>query len=205
MKVCSLFRFTLVGLIAITNSACSSSQKEFTPDKERKHFGVAVRQLPPEPVYNRLMLAYLPSPLPPRNISQSKSNLTSMSRLSPIFQFDMKNSSLEQTARVLASLARYTSYTSSVIADRKLNLTALGTIDELGETISRKAGINVIVDHANREVRFLANGAPNPRRPVPARSAAPAAELADDSLGDVPTSTKTNGFLNNIDTEGSSL
>lgn len=184
-------------LIIVTLSliGCSSRAKPFDPNKERKFFSVAVRQYAPEPVYNRLMTAYLPEPLPSRNILPA-----AQTRISPIYQFELKNTSLEQTARVLASTARYTSYTSSVIASRKINILAVGTIDEIAEHIENRAGINVVVDHANREVRFLANGTPMPRNRKLAEAPASKAEI--EGLGEVKISEKTDGFLNRIRIEG---
>jgi len=190
------FKLVVVLLVASNITACSTHEKEFEPNKDRKFFGVAVRQLAPEPVYNRLRLVYLPEPMPSRNIQSA-----SYARIAPVFQFEMKGASLEQVARVLASLARYTSYTSSVIADKKITVVAVGTIDELAQVVSEKAGINVMVDHENREVRFLANGMPEPRRNVSARQEQPAVP-ADTSLGDVKVSEKTNGYLNKIKIEG---
>ncbi|MCO6432484.1 MAG: hypothetical protein J5J00_16645 [Deltaproteobacteria bacterium] len=147
-------RFIAV-LVFLMLTACGSNLKKWNPNSERKYFGVAFRQLPPDPVYNRLRMAYLPSPLPPADTSHS-----STYRLAPVYELNLKNTSLEQTARIVANMARYTSYTSSVIASRKVNVVGLGTIDELGDLISEKAGINVVVDHQNREVRFLANSSP---------------------------------------------
>lgn len=178
--------------------ACAPKKKPFDPNKERKFFSVAVRQLPPEPVYNRLAVAYLPEPLPSRSIVPA-----SHTRLSPIFQFEMKNATLEQTARILANMSRYTSYCSSVIANRKINIIAVGTIDEIAEFIAAKAGINVSIDHANREVRFLANGSTGSRGVPRSTKSYPAPRKAIEGLpGDVKVSEKTNGYLNNIKIEG---
>lgn len=220
-------QIALIGLALLNSTACSS-KKQIDPNKERKFFTVAVRQLPPEPVYNRLTVAYLPEPLPSREIRRA-----SFSRLSPVFEFEMKDATLEQTARILASMSRYTSYCSSVIASRKVSLTAVGTIDEIADLIKKKAGINVNVDHSNREVRFLANGGGSQAPIVAKSSGTPAASKRAGSVapghfstnsavssktplknysastvelegvsGDVKVSDKTNGFLNNIKIEG---
>ena len=196
-------KFIIISLILAGFAACSS-KAPINPNKERKFFGVAVRKLPPEPVYNRLMTAYLPEPLPARTLKRA-----SYSRISPVFQFEMKDATLEETARVLASMARYTSYTSSVIANRKINLVSVGTIDEVASVISSKAGISVKVDHANKEVRFLANGgntiskAPSTNKSIKPGNfeQAPSNEVGG-LPSDVKISEKTNGFLNNIKIEG---
>lgn len=147
-------------------AGCSSSKPPLDPYKERKFFGVAMRQLPPEPVYNRLRLAHLPSPLPVKF-----REIRSDSVIMPVFHYQVKQATLEEAARVLANTSRYTSYCSSVIADRKMDIETLGTIDEIGEFIGKKAGIKVVVDHANKEVRFLANAAVEPALTEPALSA----------------------------------
>jgi hypothetical protein len=41
-----------------------------------------------------------------------------------------------------------------------LTLSRLGTIDELGSEVEKAAQIRVIIDHAGRQVKFLANHAP---------------------------------------------
>jgi hypothetical protein len=83
--------------------------------------------------------------------------------LRPVFHLEIKNASLEETARVLAALSRYSSYTAPSIATKKFSIENLGTIDELGELIARKAAIQVVVDHENKEVKFLAPGSEDPQ------------------------------------------
>lgn len=183
----------LTGLLV--SLGCSSSRVDFTPTYERKYFGVAVRRNAPEPVYNRIRYAYAPEPVPNREVIP-----VSNTRLSPIFQFDLDKVSLEQAARVLASTARYTSYTSSVIARRKVTLNTLGTIDEIADAIAKQAGIRVIIDHDNREVRFLANGGSHI---VQRNFYKPASGSADQLLNEeIKVSEKKNGFLNKIEIEG---
>lgn len=148
-----------LGLALICTAGCSSTKKA-EPYKERKFFGVTFRQLPPEPVYNRLRLAFLPEPLPSYELPQARTT-----SILPIFHLELKGTTLEQAGRIIANMARYTSYTSSVIASRKIDFNGLGTMDELAEQLSEKTATNIVVDHANREVRVLANG----------RSRAPAA------------------------------
>jgi hypothetical protein len=83
--------------------------------------------------------------------------------LRPVFQLSLTKASLEETARVLATMARYSSYTDPSIAKNAFSIENLGTIDELGRTIGVKAGIQVVIDHDNKEVRFLAPAAETPR------------------------------------------
>src|SRR5690606_37978903 len=112
-----MFRFFQVLSLAVIVALGGCAKKNvIKPTKERKFFAVAVRQLPPEPVYNRMTVAYLPEPLPSRDVRRA-----SFSRISPVFEFEMKEATLEQTARIMANMARYTSYCSSVIAQRKIS------------------------------------------------------------------------------------
>jgi hypothetical protein len=60
-------------------------------------------------------------------------------------------------------MARYSSYTAPSIAKNKISVKNLGTIDELARIIEGTAKVKVVVDHVNREVRFLAAHAEAPR------------------------------------------
>jgi len=64
---------------------------------------------------------------------------------------------------VLAAISRYSSYTAPSIALEKISVDNLGTIDELAQIIGSKAHVQVIVDHPNKEVRFLATRGEQPR------------------------------------------
>lgn len=182
---CSLKSFykALILTVALCVCACSS-QREFDRGNERTFFGVAARQLPPQPVYNRLRLAYLPEPMP----SSAKASY-SETRLSPIFQFEIDDATLEQAGRILGDMARYSSYTSSSIADQKISLAAVGTIDEVAKQLSESAGIKVVVDHRNKEVRLLANLIANSKAALPEETKIkPDAEVKAKSL--LPVSPK---------------
>jgi hypothetical protein len=80
-----------------------------------------------------------------------------------VFQLSLKATPLAEAARVLAATSRYTSYTDPSIASQKLTIESLGTIDELGQTIEQKAQVQVVIDHRNREVRFLPPTGEQPR------------------------------------------
>jgi hypothetical protein len=83
--------------------------------------------------------------------------------LRTVIQLSLANATLEETARVLAATARYSSYTAPSIANHKVSIKNIGTIDELGRIIEKEAQVRVIVDHENKEVRFLAAEAQSPR------------------------------------------
>jgi hypothetical protein len=79
-----------------------------------------------------------------------------------VYELTLKNATLEQTCKVLASMARYSSYTSPSLARESFSFQNLGTIDELAQIIEEKAQIKVVVDHENKEVRFLVRTALEP-------------------------------------------
>jgi hypothetical protein len=83
--------------------------------------------------------------------------------LRSVFHLALKNATLEETARVLAATSRYSSYTAPSIASEKISVDNLGTIDELAQIIGSKAHVQVVVDHQNKEVRFLAARGEQPR------------------------------------------
>jgi hypothetical protein len=80
----------------------------------------------------------------------------SSKRISPVLHYKVQDVTLKEAALVLASTTRYRSYCSSLIADQRLTLDGLGTLDELADEIETLAGIQVVVDHEHKEVRFLA-------------------------------------------------
>ena len=132
-----------------------------------------MRQLAPEPVYNRLRTGYLPQPLPSR-----KANPSDAALILPVFQFEVNDITLHEASQILANTARYHSYCAPSVAQQHISLATIGTIDELAAEIGRQAGISVIVDHNNREVRFVAsNAAVEPQLPE-SKAAAPETEAA---------------------------
>jgi hypothetical protein len=159
-------RFGLLPVMLVLIAGCYSAPKEYEPyEKEQAVFLPRNRQHAPEPVYSRTRWVLLPEVLPEREMPGTESRQASVGgpALRPVFHLEIKNASLEETARVLAALSRYSSYTAPSIATKKFSIENLGTIDELGELIARKAAIQVVVDHENKEVKFLAPGSEDPQ------------------------------------------
>ncbi len=157
----------LIGL-GIVLAGCATGPKEYEPysTNDRTLFMPTFRTAAPEPVYARTRWAHLPEVLPQREMpgdDKREGGPDTGPALRPVFQLTLKKSSLEETARVLAAMARYSSYTDPSIAQNTFSIENLGTIDELGRTIGVKAGIQVVIDHDNKEVRFLAPAAETPR------------------------------------------
>ncbi len=158
--------FLLLSLL-LTASGCTKGPKEYQPYSATKRtiFLPAVRSAGAEPVYARTRWTHPPEVLPQRERPGTKDSIEGRSApmLRPVFHLELKNASLEETARVLAATSRYESYADPSIALHKITIENLGTIDELGQIIERKAQIQVVIDHQNKEVRFLAPTAEQPR------------------------------------------
>lgn len=137
------FMKVLLVLCVILLGGCTSSVH--SPE-----YLTSVTQVPPQPVYNRIFLARPPEVLPYRKKHKSISV-----KENPVFQLDVSNETVESVIKTLASASRFRGYTSATIADSKVSLQAVGTIDELADALSKAANIHISVDHANRELRAI--------------------------------------------------
>lgn len=162
--------YSAITSILIAASACGPvGPKPYEPyaESDTRMFMPSFRTTAAEPTYSRTRWAHLPQVLPEREIPGESGSAERGSvggpPVRPVYQIALKGATLEETARVLGAMARYTSYTEPTLARRKFSVTMLGTIDEVAQSISDKAGIEVVIDHDNREVRFLTPGAEAPR------------------------------------------
>lgn len=163
-----LNRQTLLGTCsaAVVALAGCAGPKPYEPyaNDQRTIFMPSVRTVGAEPVYSRTRWVRPPELLPQRDIPGSTDvALRNTPILRTIFELSVKNATLEETARILAATARYSSYTAPSIAAEKISVKNLGTIDELGRIIESKAQVQVIIDHENKEVRFLPASAQSPK------------------------------------------
>jgi hypothetical protein len=142
--------FTIL-LLSVVPGLLACSSTEPTGVAKEKTFTIATRQLPPEKPYSMTRWVRPPQVLPPRTAPVRASS----SYISPVVHYKVKDISLKEAALVLAATTRYRSYCSSLISDQRLTLDSLGTLDELAEEIETLAGIDVIIDHDNKEVKFL--------------------------------------------------
>lgn len=159
-------RFALGGLLlCCAFLGCSTSDvKPYDGNgkKTRTLFLPSYRSAGAEPVYARTRWVHPPEVLPGRESESTSSSYDRAPTLRPVYQLSLKNATLEQTSKVLASMARYSSYVSPSLATQKYSFENLGTIDELAMIIEEKAQIKVVVDHENKEVRFLVRTALEP-------------------------------------------
>ena len=149
MKINSL----LISIISISLlvSACSSREgPQWHKERKKSSYKLATRQLTPQPVYGGLKWVRPPEMTPPRKVENSNAGL-----VMPVINYNVANKPLKEVILVLAATARYRTYCSSQIADKKITINTLGTIDEIANLIENIADINVTVDHPNKEVRFL--------------------------------------------------
>jgi hypothetical protein len=161
----SLLALTVCGCSLVALAGCAGP-KEYEPyaTSQRTLFMPSVRTVGPEPVYSRTRWVRPPEVLPQRDMpGVTEAALVNSPSLRTVFQLSLTNATLEETARVLAATARYSSYTAPSIANQKVSIKNIGTIDELGRIIEKEAQVRVIVDHENKEVRVLAAEAQSPR------------------------------------------
>lgn len=127
-----------------------------TSRREREFFLVKTRQSPPQPVYNRLLEARPPDPLPLGSDSFSEPEEEPVTTPEqPSLKLQLKNSPLEQVAKIIAKKLGYTYYCSSFIATKTISLDAEGTPDQIVDEIAAKLGIHGVLDHEHQELRFL--------------------------------------------------
>jgi len=155
-----------ITILSLSVAGCAGV-KEYEPNEKGKRtlFMPVVRSEAPEPVYARTRWVHPPDNLPSRDRpgAEEEPAVQTAPRLRSVFHLSLKNSTLEETARVLAETSRYSSYTAPSIAAEKVSVDNLGTIDELARIIESKAHIQVVVDHQNKEVRFLAGHTESPK------------------------------------------
>lgn len=156
----------IVGLVLCgVFAGCSTSDvKPYSPTSKntRTIFMPSYRTVGADPVYARTRWVQPPEVLPPRSREATDSSYDAAPTLRPVYELTLKNASLDQACKVLAQMARYSSYTSPSLATQKFSFQNLGTVDELARIIEQKAGIKVVVDHENKEVRFLVRTALEP-------------------------------------------
>ena len=149
---------TVFTMIAFSGCSLFVPAPSADADKTAKTYKTATRQLAPEPVYNRVRWVHLPAPLPGRQKGQYDSP-----QITPRFEVSLKDASLEEVARTLAAPSGYRAYCASSIADQKVDLQGIGTIEEFVGIIEKKTGIKVLIDHDMRDIRFLAGNYHAPR------------------------------------------
>jgi hypothetical protein len=135
-------------IIGVSNGCYAAHPVAVEP--ERDVFMFSVRQLPLPPVYNQLKNVRPPGPIP-----VLASDSISSIHFEPQFTLHTKNISYEEITKRVARLVGFSSYCSSFIARKKTSMHASGSIDDIASEISKVTGAKMVVDHDNREIRFL--------------------------------------------------
>ena len=140
-----VFVLSFVGAVG-----CSSSPKASKQRIVRHDWFYPTRQQAPEELYSRVREVRPPEPVPepPRDTNRAP-------RFMPVMQFNVSQKSLGGVAQLLADSYRYGYYCSPIVADRKISLRAIGTLDELAAQVAELGQVKVTVDHENRELRIL--------------------------------------------------
>lgn len=130
--------------------SCSSGPEGVRKKEVRRDWFYPTRKQAPEPIYNRLRDVRPPEPIPdpPRGIERAP-------RLFPIIQINLRGAKLSEVARILAQSYRYGHYCSPLLAEKRVSVRAIGTLNELADEVARLGSVRVAVDHENREVRIL--------------------------------------------------
>lgn len=153
-KVTHFWKWLLVGALFSLQACTISHQQQREPEAYR----AASRQAAPDPVYRRLRWGHLPAVIPAKAESKSATPM-----MKPVMKFELTNVRLDRLAKLFAETAQYNSYCASAIADKRISLRMLGTLDEAAAEVEKKAAIDITIDHDTRSVRFM-----------PEESAAPA-------------------------------
>jgi hypothetical protein len=148
-------RFAASLLLAVAAVACSSSGATTGSVRLTR---IATRQLPPEPVYGRLRWVRPPEVMPRRGIPTTAAGL-----MLPVVHLQVDKAGVCEAAQIVGATVRYRTYCSSLIADKRVTLNMLGTLDELVGAISEESGAKIVVDHTNKEIRFVAGRYVEPR------------------------------------------
>lgn len=140
-------------------SIVGCSKPKVKPPTVPDTFMTAKRQLAPEPVYNRLRWVHLPDVMPrtgPHKLqsARSRANLK-QPMMFPVIHFELNNGTLNEAAQMLAASSSYRAFCDASFANNKISLEMLGTIHEIANKISEISGVEVLIDHSNREVRFV--------------------------------------------------
>lgn len=152
-------RIILASFLIITWLSACSDLKPYDPSgTERKYFFHSVRQLPPEPVYNRLSYVRPPDPLPDEAAPSASADT-----LRPRIQLEIANSTLGRAAGALASSIGYQVFVDPEIASLPYSCNMSGSIEVLANNMAEQVNADVVVDNEQRQIRFSVKNAVIPR------------------------------------------
>ena len=143
----------LIGLLSLSMLlvACSSNERRVVYD----YYTPAYRQLPPEPVYSRVMWSHLPEPLPAEYGGSAP-------LLRPVLSLDMPKTTF---AEVLESLAITLGYqcafldnpSAAPLLSRSVSMKTSGYPEQLFDELGMQVGVQIEVDHLRRSIEVIAS------------------------------------------------
>jgi len=153
-------RVILTGVLVLAWLSGCSDVKPYDPtsNQERKYFFHSVRQVPPEPVYNRLTYVRPPNPLP-----DPSAPAASADTLRPSIRLEIANSTFGKAANALASAVGYREIVDPAFASLPYSCNMSGSVDILAGMMAQDVNADVFIDHEQREVRFSMKSSVAPR------------------------------------------
>jgi hypothetical protein len=138
-------------LVSLGLYSCSSNQAQ-TPNKLRFSDSLNYSKIKyaPEPVYNRMKTAYLPSP-PPKDSLPSKNTPPIL----PMVRLMATNQTLDEVGRTLAEKSGYFFYCATPLMNRPVTIDRTGSIEEIALLLARHGNFVATVDHERKEIQFL--------------------------------------------------
>lgn len=145
-----IFRIIILGLLPCLAACFAQPTPEPAPIRVYRY---STRQLPPEPVYNRIRWVRAPDVNPSRKLPKMSTAV-----IMPVIHYSVEKENLKNAALILASSTRYRCYVDSELETQELTMDMLGTIEEIAVAIEDSKNISVILDHDAQEIRFLPRG-----------------------------------------------
>lgn len=140
-----------IGIIALSLSVLFTACAPKIEPSKIAVYKIATRQLPPEETYSRLKWVRPPQVLPAKHINSQENK----NQIFLITHFDVKNMPLNEAILVFSAANRYKSNCKKSIANKRITLSTVGTMHEIARKIEKIAGIQVLIDHNRKTVRFL--------------------------------------------------
>jgi hypothetical protein len=144
--------FKTIALLVVVSTllSCVSVPKRGLRDSWIVHPYYSTRKFAPEPVYNRVGLAYLPAPLP-----KDKSIELSQTLILPKISLIARNNTIEEIGTALSDATEYRFNAPSHILNKKVYIAINGTIEEIAKVLAEKTGFTVEVNHDAKQFKIF--------------------------------------------------
>lgn len=132
-------------LLVLLFSSCS---KKVVYEREIELYRPVTRREAPEPVYGRVTWAHLPKPVAPKSALDAP-------YLLPVVSFELVDSNLEEAIEALAQTMGYDRHYPKSVAQRKVSIKMVGTLEEVLTEIARQAKVTARFEHERKLVRVF--------------------------------------------------